>query len=472
MNTPIPVFIICFNRLWSLEKVFANLSLAKNIRMNFIDNGSDYFETVEWLKTREREGFRVYWKQKVNTVREMYESLTNTVQSYLETHPKTSFYGVNDPDVTLGDDPGAKIRQMIKFLEKHRGLDGIGPMMRFDDLPDYNPDKTIIEKRYARFCNKPQETNEKTAGLTFIRAPLDTTFSIYKASFVKKGITSNAARIMGPWKAKHWDWYLDHTHPLPVDHLAFMVSKGSRISHWDGRLKDGHLDLKAPYFVSLGQRCHLAMWFRKQNLTLQTFPFDHIISTMDGICEALLNPDFTPKVRNVKIPISKSSKLKRTLGISKNFVFPHHDLNNPKDLATWKKRVKRLKNLIRYVPSLIFVRSVLEKDEYSKACRLMDKISSSARLILVVHREKDDEGLWATFHPRIFLSNCHGLVRDGPESPVHPTSFSPILKILDGSDLPPTDFDLRYLISDHYLGSAVRQEVQPLNEILDRVEVK
>lgn len=456
METPLPLFIICFNRLWSLEKVFANLSGAKNLELHFIDNGSDYFETVEWLKAREREGYPVYWKSKVKSVQEMYRSLTSTIQAHLKAHPETSFYGVNDPDVTVGEDPGTKIDQMVRFLERHKELDGLGPMMEYGDIPDYNPDKKTIVKRYARFCNKPQESDE----LSFIRAPLDTTFGIYRASFVKRGITTNAARIMGPWRAKHWDWYLDHTRPLPVDHLAYLVSKGSNISHWSGKL-----DLKAPYFVSLGQRCHLAMWFREQNLSLQAFPFDHIISTMDGICEALFTPDFSPGVTSLKIGLPGSSKFKRSVCLSKDFVFPHHNLGDSEVMLTWKKRLNRLKQLIRFVASLIFVRSVLDPDEYAKACELMDHFPKAARLILVIHKEKEEEGLWTTPHPNIFLSNCHGLKDDGPGTPVHPTSFGPILKLLDGSPLvrAPPCFDLFKLESDHYLGGTVRQEVQPLN---------
>jgi len=458
----IPIFIICFNRLWCLEQVYANLKRCKNLELVFIDNGSTYGETLTWLQERVKEGHCLIVNPPLGSIKDLYRSLATSISSYLKEH-SAPYYLVNDSDVIVPCLDDSIIATMVKLLDAHSEIDGLGPMMVFDDVPLTNPDRHTIVKRYTRFCARVNENDTET-GLTFIRAPLDTTFGLYRSTHIKQGITEKAFRVMGPpaYRAKHLDWYLDRTKPVPVDHLVYLASKADRVSHWSG-------SLDSMYVVSLGQRCHTAMWLKRQGLTSQTFPFDHCVSTLDGIRRALTNPlfDLGPvKVQKIPVP-SKPTNIKRRVFYTTDFVFPHHSMVANEEQVTWYKRLTRLRTLTALAPSLVFVRSVLHGDEYVKAIELLKETRDEIHLILVIHLSDAPAGLWSTPTNRLWLASCPGLENDGEGTPWRPSlsSFDPLLPYLKTHPSTwkappvPCSFDLSTLKSDVYLGSTVDQEV-------------
>jgi len=462
----VPLFIIVFNRLWCLKQCFENAKKWGDVEIVFIDNGSNYFETRDWLTARETEGHAVYRMKALGGLADLYSNIYTAINRHLSTlDPPASHYILTDPDVVVPKASPGLLNLCLRFLSDHAGLDAVGPMMRFDDIPPGYPERKTVLKRYSKFCaSHPRETWESWS---FLRAPVDTTWALYRSSSIKAGISHRAARVMAPWMARHLDWYCLAAN-YTVDHLAYIHGRCGAVSHWSGRLKD-----KKFAYISIGQRCHTAMALQKLAYQNQSFPFDHCISRLEGVAKVLVlgktgqweeaKAVMCGGMKLAKIPDPTKRGLHRRVFSNELFAFPHHrvDLDGPRQTHIY--RLRRLMALISMDFPCVFVRSVLDPDEYSTACHLMDEFPT-CHIILVVHRAEVQEGLWSAPHPRVVIGNVHGLVNEGPGSPWHPTQFSLLSSFNPETPLdpPPDAIDLGNLEQDVYLGSAVAQTYMPL----------
>ena len=131
-------------------------------------------------------------------------------------------------------------------------------------------------------------------------------------------------------------------------------------------------------YISLGHRCHIYQAVKRLGGTEFTYPFDHLISSWEGIinCFEQNFKNFFPKnCQKTTISCDCSSKYdeicdeenRRLIFKGKYFCYTHHDLRNSTVITKFKERIKRLDSLLSktQIP-VIFLRTILHKNEHKQ----------------------------------------------------------------------------------------------------------
>lgn len=213
INT-IPIIINNFNRLNCLIILLEKLE-SYNIRnIIILDNHSTYPPLLEYYKTcpypihrlDENLGFLALWK-------------SNLYDKYYS----KSYYILTDPDVVPDKGcPADFIQHFYHLLQKYPALDKVGFNLRIDDLPGYYDRKQqVIEVEQPYW--------EQTVGGDYFKAPIDTTFALYRPG-VKGGFWLNSGRTLPPYSALHLPWY-DHS-DNPDEETIFYRNQAVYSKNW------------------------------------------------------------------------------------------------------------------------------------------------------------------------------------------------------------------------------------------------
>lgn len=237
----IPIFIITCDRLTLLKK--AMHSYRTQIKTPFeiviLDQGTTYPATIKYLRRMEDAGTRVYrWEENPNNgikrnAKRNEKSVRDAIADYFKTHPESN-YIVTDPDILLDKvdyDILDVYTQLLWMLPK---IAVVGPMLRIDDIPDYFPlkkqllgGKIGLHKRFHA-C-KVIVTYCQSKEIRYIKAPIDTTFGMYRAGTSWRRLQSGI-RTFHPYGARHLDWYVN-PEAMPPDQQYYM-NCASANSHW------------------------------------------------------------------------------------------------------------------------------------------------------------------------------------------------------------------------------------------------
>jgi len=116
---------------------------------------------------------------------------------------------VSDPDVvpTTACPPDA-LALFERTLQQHPELDKVGFSLKIDDLPDHYANKAAVITWETPFWS------DRFSPL-FYRAPIDTTFAMYRAGFGHNN--ERALRSAPPYEARHLPWYQDSSAPTEED---------------------------------------------------------------------------------------------------------------------------------------------------------------------------------------------------------------------------------------------------------------
>ena len=134
------------------------------------------------------------------------------------------------------------------------------------------------------------------------------------------------------------------------------------------------------FYLSLGHRCYTAIYLIQRGLRTVAYPFDFTISQFDGIIDCFENDfaNFFPK--EIKKTVIKTKKGEESMYAGKYFNFSHHDMDNPEVINKFKERIQRLDNRLKDCEingvKTIFIRTVLESDDYLKADRFVSAIQN------------------------------------------------------------------------------------------------
>ena len=196
----IPIIINSFNRLTTLKRLISSLEQRGYTNIYILDNCSTYPPLVEWLKEVPYEvihlpnnlGFKALWKHKPSRKRFCGD-----------------YYIYTDADVELDSNcPDDIVERMFSLLrDNYPYAFKIGPSIRIDDLPDcYDRKQEVIEWE-SRFFTRPE-------GKELFRAPIDTTFALYRPRIgLSRRPSLEAYRMAAPYQIKHLPWYEDSQNP-------------------------------------------------------------------------------------------------------------------------------------------------------------------------------------------------------------------------------------------------------------------
>lgn len=228
----IPIFVIVHNQYEILKKSVE--SYIKNINypieIVFHDVCSTYFETINYLEEKKKEGYIVY-KSNINN----HHTVIHSVKDYISKNPKCEYIVITDPDIELYNCNEDILEFYIYLLNKLKKK-SVGPMLKIDDIPDvYYNKKQAILGHSKQFWDKPKKTIKfKNNEYKYIECNTDTTFQLFSSKNIPSTFPyNNSIRTLEPYAARHLDWYIDANNLTPCQ--LFNSFNNSSISHWNNK---------------------------------------------------------------------------------------------------------------------------------------------------------------------------------------------------------------------------------------------
>ena len=237
----IPIFIIVHDRLKVLKKsvLSYNRLIKTPFEIIYFDSKSTYKPTIKYLKEQERKGIKVYWS-KTNNHKNVYKA----VREYLLQNSDIKYYIVTDPDIELDNVNGDILEYYIYLLNKYK-LNGVGPAIRIDDIPDYYPKKKAVLKQQSYHWDpkitKHKKISFKNTNYEIEISPIDTTFQLLRSDYIPINFPNkNCFRCLAPYSARHLDWYIDPNN-MSGDEIYYS-NNAKKISHWGRNIHDIRID--------------------------------------------------------------------------------------------------------------------------------------------------------------------------------------------------------------------------------------
>lgn len=212
----IPVIINNFNRLTTLRMLIERLEKAGCRNIHIIDNASTYPPLLEYYETMPYTvhrlgvnlGFKALWKSKLN--KELCRD----------------YFVYTDSDVVpLAECPDDFMAVFLDVLKTHRLARKVGFSLRIDNLPDHYAHKEKVIAHESRFFERP------TADGRMYRAPIDTTFAMYRPRIgLSRSFSAEAYRMAYPYQAEHMPWYNDLSNLSEEE--QYYIDHTARATHW------------------------------------------------------------------------------------------------------------------------------------------------------------------------------------------------------------------------------------------------
>jgi glycosyltransferase involved in cell wall biosynthesis len=217
----IPIIINNFNRLTTLKLLIDALVERGYNNIHIIDNASTYAPLLKYYETlpfaihflKENLGYKALWKS----------GLSKTLCR--------DFYVYTDSDVVPVEEcPKEFIEFFLSQLRKHPFARKIGFSLKIDDIPDcYNLKKKVLEFESKYYSNP-------TADGKLVRAPIDTTFALYRPFVgLSRSRSVEAYRTAFPYQARHLPWYNDSTN-LSEEEIYYIKSC-RKVTEWTSQTK-------------------------------------------------------------------------------------------------------------------------------------------------------------------------------------------------------------------------------------------
>ena len=230
--TKIPIFIIVHNQYEILKKTVESYEkyIKTPIEIIFHNVCSTYFETLNYLDTKQKEGYIVY-----NSTVNNHHTVMNSIKDYISKNSKCEYIVMTDPDIELNKVNGDILEFYIYLLNKLQKTT-VGPMLKIDDIPDeYHNKKAAIAGHTNQFWKKPKKTILfKNKKYEYIDCNTDTTFQLFSAKNIPKTFPhKNSIRTLEPYDARHLDWYVNPNNLAPCQ--LYYLNNTSNISHWNNK---------------------------------------------------------------------------------------------------------------------------------------------------------------------------------------------------------------------------------------------
>lgn len=211
-----PVFIVCRDRLTMLRGLLDWLESVDNAdEVYLIDNAStwppllEFYETTRHtvIRTGANHGHRVGWKL-----------------GLLRKYASHRRFIYTDPDLLPVEDcPADAIARMADVLDADKFAVKCGFSIKVDDLPPCAPPGAA-----------PWEAKYWTAYHERVkawRAPIDTTFALYRPRAVNLFRYQPAYRLPEPYSVRHLPWYTDPAN-LNDEDAHYVAHADRTVSNW------------------------------------------------------------------------------------------------------------------------------------------------------------------------------------------------------------------------------------------------
>jgi hypothetical protein len=218
----IPIIINNFNRLTYLRRLVDFLEKRGFRKIFILDNASTYPPLLDYYKSCQWHVFRL--DKNLGHISLWRSGLIKKFSS--------DYFVYTDSDVVPVEEcPDDFMEVFLDVLKKNQFARKVGFSLRIDNLPDhYRNKKEVIEweKQYY----------ERDAGPLLYRAPIDTTFALYRP---RSAGGSNAYvpmfRTKYPYAAEHLPWYTDSNNLSEED--LFYLNTASTLTMWTSMDKKG-----------------------------------------------------------------------------------------------------------------------------------------------------------------------------------------------------------------------------------------
>lgn len=231
-NTVIPIFIIVHNQYDMLKKSVASYEkYIKNIPIEIIYHNvcSTYYETINYLEEKKKEGYIVYESKSNNHL-----SVLNSIKDYISNHPECEYVIMTDPDIELYN-VNSDIIEFYLHLLKETKATSVGPMLKIDDIPDeYHNKQQAIRGHSCQFWKLPRHNMLfKGENYKFVSCGTDTTFQLFSVNNIPKTFPHKSIRTLEPYAARHLDWYVCYDNITPCE--LFYQNNTTKTSHWNNK---------------------------------------------------------------------------------------------------------------------------------------------------------------------------------------------------------------------------------------------
>jgi hypothetical protein len=226
-QSPIPVFIISYNRTQMLQRCVASIeALDTSLKLIIYDNGSDREDTLNALDHFERRGISVHRSSRINSPEDL-NLMADFIQDHCSAMGPATPYIVTDSDIDLSSCRKDIVKVLQHMLAHFPKAECAGPMLRISDVPREHPVWAHIYNRHIdQFWHKlPSFVNLPSGLVAFQRAHIDTTFALHRGGlrFYRPRL---GIRVYKPYEALHLDWY-----PRCWE-IEYSHSSSAMISHW------------------------------------------------------------------------------------------------------------------------------------------------------------------------------------------------------------------------------------------------
>ena len=237
--------------------------------------------------------------------------------------------------------------------------------------------------------------------------------------------------------------------------------------------------------ISLGHRCHINQMLIKYNLRSLAFPFDNIISKLEGVIHCIENDFecyFPQKIEKELFFVGKNHHEadkdgNRFVIRNKFFAFTHHDLTDISIIDNFRNRIKRFMDMLENTTEeILFIRTVMDNDEI----KLIDKLNHvlkkkfpnlNFKIAFIYDNISLDESIWY-YKNKYIISNSYHKINDQNDktsSMAYQYFFNYIVnkKTLDEIFKHTLEIPDNFIFkNDSYKGWALKKGIYPYNDKL------
>jgi glycosyltransferase involved in cell wall biosynthesis len=233
--TPMPIFIISFNRGDYLKRVIRSYE-AQDVKTEIVvhDNGSFDARTLKVLEDLSNSGSKVYRYAEISEPEEL-NNVDISVQRYKQETGYAGPYVVTDCDIDLSDARPDAVRTYVELLKLFPDAECVGPMLRIADIRrSYPLFNRVMARHITQFWGRQPEWVDLSIGkVAYLRHRIDTTFAVHRPGSAFRRL-KDGIRVYHPFEARHLDWYVTRDGPA-----GYRTTSSSAISHWDNENEFG-----------------------------------------------------------------------------------------------------------------------------------------------------------------------------------------------------------------------------------------
>jgi glycosyltransferase involved in cell wall biosynthesis len=210
----VPIIINNRNHLTYLKRLITSLEKRGYYNLYIIDNNSDYIPLLEYYQTLD---YKIhYLDENVG-----YCALWDTP---IFEHFRDQYYVYTDSDVEIVENcPNDFIAVMHYLLNKYKSVDKVGLSLLINDLPDHYLYKSEVINWESKYYELQIED------IAF-KAPVDTTFALYRPNSYGGSGKLSALRTNYPYSARHLPWY-ENSACLSTEQ-QYYYKNSSTSTHW------------------------------------------------------------------------------------------------------------------------------------------------------------------------------------------------------------------------------------------------